>query len=127
MRILSILAPFWTPIWDQPVHSGFWTPFNENRWFSMVQGLLFLVILALFFGTPFQSSLVHVLFFRFWGPAGINCGAHGLSFWHYFVCTLFEQIWVPARDPPERIGGMSDVPFGGQVKPHFGTESSAKP
>ncbi len=44
-------------------------------------GLSILMILALFFGTPFRSSLFHV-FVDFGVP-----------------CILFEQIWVPARDP----------------------------
>ena len=101
---LSMWAPFVVPLCDvleNPGYSDLGTPFIGQQLFSRVKGLLFQYILALFFGTPFQSSIVNVLC-RFWGPLGPpfwnSCAIFStLCFQHFFgtsKCHHNDSKWV---------------------------------
>ena len=60
---------------------------------------------------------------RFGYPFGHRFATFGNMLGLLFLMRILEG----TRVSPRRVDSMSDAPSGGQVKPHLGTESSAKP
>ena len=81
---------------------------------------------VVFFSTCFRRGSGE-RFYRLQVRFGYPFGHRFATFGNMLGLLVLMRILEGTRVSPRRVDGMSDAPSGGQVKPHLGTESSAKP